>query len=1078
MDQVITNSLYTTNVVSESHSIRSTLAGRPKKKRRKLEHNVPIVFARMRTRKGQPKPVWIRILLDSGASGCIIHKSLVKKLKQKDSKKSSWNTAAGIFQTEGTAKVDFILPEFYESKLISWKAHVTKQDCGYDMIVGRDLLQELGMKIDFDSNSIEWEGASVPMKPHGATRETDLYLQDSQAVEDAVDRMKHILDAKYAKADLDEYVQECDYLSAEEKKQLLALLKQYESLFDGTLGRWKNEKYDIELRPNVEPYHAKAYPIPKSYEKTLRMEVERLCKVGVLKKVNRSEWAAPTFIVPKKDKTVRFITDFRELNKRIKRKPFPTPRIQDMLLKLEGFMHATTLDLNMGYYHIELSPGSKKLCTLVLPWGKYEYQVLPMGLSNSPDIFSEKMGNLMQDLEYVRTYIDDLVVITTGDFNDHLEKLGEVLKRLRDAGLKVNIRKSFFAKQEVEYLGYIITRKGIKPDQKKVDAIFNIATPKGKKDLRRFIGMVNYYRDLWIRRSHVLAPLTKLTGANAKWRWTEVEQNAFDTMKAIVSKGALLAYPDFNQPFDIHTDASHTQLGAVISQKGVPIAFYSRKLNDAQTRYTTTERELLAIVETLKEFRNILLGHRINVYTDHKNLTYKNFNTERVMRWRLILEEYGPELHYIKGEKNIVADALSRLGMKSENPPDCDAFFTQVCLASDEKDELPEDAFPLVFKQIMEAQRKDKSLLLKSKKDPNYRIKSFRGGGKKRNLIVKDDKIVIPDGLQKRTVVWYHQQLCHPGETRTEKSIKQHFYWPNMDKMVKDICKKCPTCQTSKTSSTKYGHLPEKKAEARPWEKLCVDLIGPYKIKQRNGKDYVLWCLTMIDPATGWFEIKECPDKEAITIANLVEQVWLTRYPWPDVLNYDKGKEFMGEFAKMIKEDYGITRRGSTVRNPQANGVIERVHKTIGNMIRTFELDDLDSKDPFGGILAATMFAIRATHHTTLQASPSQLVFGRDAIHNIAFEANWKFIRDRKQAIIHQNNKKENAKRVKHTYRVNDEVLMRNPKTEAAGARKYGLEPWIGPYKVLRNNNNGTLRLQMGAVSDNINIRKLKPYRR
>ena len=216
----------------------------------------------------------------------------MKKLKQKDSKKSSWNTAAGIFQTEGTAKVDFILPEFYESKLISWKAHVTKQDCGYDMIVGRDLLQELGMKIDFDSNSIEWEGASVPMKPHGATRETDLYLQDSQAVEEAVDRMKHILDAKYAKADLDEYVQECDYLSAEEKKQLLALLKQYESLFDGTLGRWKNEKYDIELRPNVEPYHAKAYPIPKSYEKTLRMEVERLCKVGVLKKVNRSEWAA------------------------------------------------------------------------------------------------------------------------------------------------------------------------------------------------------------------------------------------------------------------------------------------------------------------------------------------------------------------------------------------------------------------------------------------------------------------------------------------------------------------------------------------------------------------------------------------------------------------------------------------------------------------------------------------------------------------------------------------------------------------------------------------------------------------
>ena len=244
-------------------------------------------------------------------------------------------------------------------------------------------------------------------------------------------------------------------------------------------------------------------------------------------------------------------------------------------------MYATTLDLNMGYYHIELTPNSKRLCTLVLPWGKYEYQSLPMGLSNSPDVFSEKMGNLMHDLEYVRTYIDDLACITTGDFNDHLEKLGEVLKRLRNAGLKVNIRKSFFCKSEVEYLGYIITRKGVKPDPKKVSAIFNIAQPKGKRDVQKFVGMVNYYRDLWIRRSHVLAPLTKLVGANAKWQWTEKEQNAFDTMKRIVSKEILLAYPDFNKPFDIHTDASHTQLGAVISQNGVPIAFYSRKLNDA-----------------------------------------------------------------------------------------------------------------------------------------------------------------------------------------------------------------------------------------------------------------------------------------------------------------------------------------------------------------------------------------------------------------------------------------------------------------------------------------------------------------
>ena len=153
----------------------------------------------------------------------------------------------------------------------------------------------------------------------------------------------------------------------------------------------------------------------------------------------------------------------------------------------------------MGYYHIELSPDAKKLCTIVLPWGKYEYQRLPVGLSNSPDIFQEKMSTLMQDLEYVRAYIDDLLVITSGSWQDHLDKLDEVLDRLQKAGLKVNAKKSFFGKPEVEYLGYMITQNGIKPVQDKIQAIQDIAPPTTKKQLRKFIGLVNYYRDMWIR---------------------------------------------------------------------------------------------------------------------------------------------------------------------------------------------------------------------------------------------------------------------------------------------------------------------------------------------------------------------------------------------------------------------------------------------------------------------------------------------------------------------------------------------------------------------------------------------------
>jgi hypothetical protein len=222
-----------------------------------------------------------------------------------------------------------------------------------------------------------------------------------------------------------------------------------------------------------------------------------------------------------------------------------------------------------------------------------------MGLSNSPDVFQEKMNDLFHGMEQVRAYIDDLLVITKGSLEDHLEKLEAVLNKLRDAGFKVNAEKSFFCTGETEYLGYMITRDGIKPMPKKVHAIMKIAEPTTKKQLRGFIGIVNYYRDMWIRRSHVLAPLARLTSKTVKWQWGEVERKAFNDMKKIICREVMLAFPDFSKPFVIHTDASHTQLGAVISQNNKPIAFYSRKLNDAQTRYTTTERELLSIVETL-----------------------------------------------------------------------------------------------------------------------------------------------------------------------------------------------------------------------------------------------------------------------------------------------------------------------------------------------------------------------------------------------------------------------------------------------------------------------------------------------
>ena len=227
--------------------------------------------------------------------------------------------------------------------------HVTKTLGNYDLILGRDLLHELEVDISFSSKTVTWNNVTIDMKPTTCTREDAFHVAEELFVSEDTDRIAKILEAKYKPANLKELTANLPQLNDNQKEQLHETLNRRCGLFDGTLGLWKGSSYKIELRDDVKPHHARPYGIPNAYEHTFKREVERLCDVRVLRKINRSEWAAPTFLIPKKDCSVRFISDFRELNKRIKRKPFPIPKIQDLLLKLEGFQYATSLDLNMGY---------------------------------------------------------------------------------------------------------------------------------------------------------------------------------------------------------------------------------------------------------------------------------------------------------------------------------------------------------------------------------------------------------------------------------------------------------------------------------------------------------------------------------------------------------------------------------------------------------------------------------------------------------------------------------------------------------------------------------------------------------
>ena len=759
-------------------------------------------------------------------------------------------------------------------------------------------------------------------------------------------------------------------------------------------------------------------------------------------------------------------------------------------------------------------------------------------------------------------YIDDLLTITKGDFTDHLNKLEEVLRRLLQANLRVNAAKSNFGCDEVEYLGYILNRDGIKPNPAKVSAILAIQPPNSVKSLRAFLGMVQHYRDLWEKRSHWLAPLTDLVGEcghtkttrknktkKKPWYWSDTHQEAFEGIKNALAREVLLAYPNYSEVFEIFTDASSRQLGAVITQAGRPLAFFSRKLSETQRKYSVTELELLSIVECLKEFKGMLWGQRIKVYTDHKNLVQdaSGLTSDRVYRWRVLLEEYNPEIVYIKGIDNCVADAISRLVYDpNKNVKDmryteqfhnmatlfthymqkhggdvmsssyCDqyadtleGFALDINSHVNVSNEIPyneifantscdeEEIYPPTVREIAEEQRRSRTYkaYFNNKKRPKKPL------NKRISLVLVDDieilvydktRYIVPGNeLQSRVIQWYHHYLQHPGHTRLEATIQSALYWPSMRSQIRQHVKRCDRCQLGKKRRRQYGKLPSKIAQIVPWRSVHVDLVGPYTLKDKSGKAILdFMCLTMIDPATGWFEIIELPEKEvsfvkkgeeivevildksSATISRLFNKQWLSRYPRPNTITYDNGSEFKLHFQALC-DTYGIKRKPTTVKNPQSNANIERVHAVLGDMLRTSGLDGSDDLSPetVDDFLVNTAWAIRSTHHTVLQATPGAAIFGRDMLFDIPFLADWCEIGKRRQKLVDRDTERKNKRRLDFDYKVGDKVTLRKD-----GVLRKAEDKNTGPFVITRVHVNGTIRIQHGSVSERLNIRRVDPY--
>jgi hypothetical protein len=323
------------------------------------------------------------------------------------------------------------------------------------MIIGMDLMTEIGIFVGTEAKQIRWGESTTPLKNRGDMQNHNFMeamyhlATDVPNLQEAEERQKRILDVDYSQIDTDDYVESLSKLTEQEKDELKTVLRSHPTLFGGGLGTLNVKPIHLEIHDGAKPFHARAFPVPHAYEATTRKEIQQFCDIDVMEKTHESEWAAPSFIQPKKTGDVRVLTDFRKLNAVLKRKPFPLPKISDLLLKLKKFRYATAIDLSMGYYHIPLDEASEELCTTVLPWGKYRYKQLPMGIASAPDIFQSIMDQILGDLEFSRVYIDDILITSDGTFQDHMAKLDEVLSRLEEAGFRANVRKCFFAEDEL-----------------------------------------------------------------------------------------------------------------------------------------------------------------------------------------------------------------------------------------------------------------------------------------------------------------------------------------------------------------------------------------------------------------------------------------------------------------------------------------------------------------------------------------------------------------------------------------------------------------------------------------------------
>ncbi|KAI5151822.1 hypothetical protein ENBRE01_2411 [Enteropsectra breve] len=615
----------------------------------------------------------------------------------------------------------------------------------------------------------------------------------------------------------------------------------------------------------------KAYPVPLQFEKRVRAEIQKLLDQNIIRH-SKSEWSSSIVVAEKANGSLRLCLDYRNLNSITIKDSYPLPNINEVIDSLSNAGIFSILDATSGYYQFNIAEADRKKTAFRFKGGFYEFVRMPFGLCNAPATFQRAMDTILQGIngEFVIPYLDDIIIFSKNK-HEHQKHIRIVLGKLQEHNIILNPAKCKFYRSEIKFLGRLISKGIVKPDPDKISSIQNFEYPKTIKELRSFLGLLNFCREFIPSLSRKAHPLfTLLEGekhnSNKSLNLTEMERNVFKSLKKELSDDTLRYQPDMEKEFIVVTDASDYALGGLLIQRNDKgqeqiVHSFSKTLVGAEKNYSTTDKELLAIIKSLAHFRKYLLGKEFTLKTDHRALSYlwKTENLEgRLMRWSLKLQDYKFKIEYIKGETN-AADILSRN-----------------------------------VREITESKQKTQEK---------------------------------PREQQTDMLELTHRVSGHGGAS-TMKFLLRDTAWKGMHKEVEEYIKQCETCQKAGGTLLSTKHTPL--TTNNPNELWEVDLLG--RIEDKDKKNYFI--LVCIDHFTKWIYVRLLANKTTEKVKEALEDIINENKRAPQRIYSDNGKEFIGKVLTNWASENKIAWEFCSPYHHQSIGCVERTNRTLWNKIR------------------------------------------------------------------------------------------------------------------------------------------------